>query len=302
MGTVKSRIKPKELLILEQLHKRLKLPNQFKQYYFSLKKGYEGEIIFDSLTEKLQCECLILNDLLLEVNNTTFQIDSLIIAQGNVLFYEIKNYDGDYYYEKDKLYKKPKFEIINPLDQLSRSSSLLRQLLLSLGYNLPIESFVVFINPNFTMYQAPIEKPIIFPTQLNHYLGNLDSSNSKLTVKHKKLAEQLVKLHKTNSSYSHLPSYDYEQLRKGIICNNCHSFSVSVNKRHCVCTDCGQAEPVAKAVLRTVSEFKLLFPDRKITTNIIHDWCKVIRRKERIRKILKTRYKIVGVRQWAYYE
>ena len=78
------------------------LSDKDKQHYFNLKKGYEGEVMFDSLTEKLQCECLILNDLLLKINNTTFQIDTLIISDTIYLF-EVKNFEGDYVYESDKI-------------------------------------------------------------------------------------------------------------------------------------------------------------------------------------------------------
>ena len=84
-----------------------------KQYYFSLKKGYEGEMLFDTFTEKLQCDCLVLNDLLFEVSNTTFQIDTLLIMHKKIYFYEVKYHEGDYYYEKDKLLKKD----ITKLDQ-----------------------------------------------------------------------------------------------------------------------------------------------------------------------------------------
>ena len=62
----KSRTESTELLILGSLNIRMNLSDKDRQHYFNLKKGYEGEVIFDSLTEKLQCECLILNDLLLK--------------------------------------------------------------------------------------------------------------------------------------------------------------------------------------------------------------------------------------------
>ena len=179
----KSRTESAELLILRSLNTRMNLSDKDKQHYFNLKKGYEGEVIFDSLTEKLQCECLILNDLLLKLNNTTFQIDTLIIFSETIYFFEVKNYEGDYYYESDRLYKKPKSEIINPLNQLSRSESLLRQLLHNLGFNIPIDASVVFINPEFTLYQTPLNKPFIFPTQINRYLKNLNTIPSKLKWK-----------------------------------------------------------------------------------------------------------------------
>lgn len=98
----------------------MNLSKQDKQYHYNLKKGYEGELLFDSLTKKLRCECLILNDLLLEVNLTTFQIDSLIITQGKLFYYEVKNQEGDYYYEADKFFRKTKIETANPLLQVQR--------------------------------------------------------------------------------------------------------------------------------------------------------------------------------------
>jgi hypothetical protein len=75
----KPRTESEELLILRSLNTRMNLSVKDKQHYFNLKKGYEGEEMFDTLTENLQCECFILNDLLLKTNNTIFQIDTLII-------------------------------------------------------------------------------------------------------------------------------------------------------------------------------------------------------------------------------
>ena len=50
---LKHRKKTTELLILEILNARMKLSNKDSQYYQSLKKGYEGEVMFDKLTESL---------------------------------------------------------------------------------------------------------------------------------------------------------------------------------------------------------------------------------------------------------
>jgi len=120
----KPRVESSELQILRSLHTRMNLSDKDKQYLFNLNKGFEGEIMFDSLTEKLLCECYIVNDLLLKVNNTAFQIDSLIITAETIYFFEVKNYEGDYYYEADRFYKKAKSEVSNPLHQLVRSESL----------------------------------------------------------------------------------------------------------------------------------------------------------------------------------
>src|SRR5699024_2281035 len=110
-----------------------------------LSQGCEGEKMFDAWTEKLQCDCLILNDLLLESNNTTFQIDSLLITAKTIYFYEVKNFIGDYCFHEDKFFKLPRYEITNPLHQLSRSESLLRHLLPKNGINLPTEGLLAFV-------------------------------------------------------------------------------------------------------------------------------------------------------------
>ncbi|PLR98182.1 nuclease-related domain-containing protein [Bacillus sp. T33-2] len=298
----KPRSEPAEIKILTYLNTRMELPENDKQNYLFLKKGYEGEVLFDSLTEKLQCECFIINDLLLEMNNTMFQIDSLIVSQNTIYLFEIKNYEGDFYYERDRLYTKTQSEIKNPLLQLKRSESLLRQLLQKLGFPFPIEAWVVFINPEFTLYQAPLNEPIIFPSQLNRFMKKVNTTQSKLNGQHWKIAEKLTSLHIEESPYNRLPAYEYNQLRKGITCKVCHSFFVSVRSKKCVCDVCEHEEAVDCAVLRSVEECKLLFPGSNITTNLIHEWCKVIETKKKINRILHSHLKIEGVRQWAYFK
>lgn len=298
----KVRTKPKELTILEVLDKRMNLSKQDKQYHYNLKKGYEGELLFDSLTKKLRCECLILNDLLLEVNLTTFQIDSLIITQGKLFYYEVKNQEGDYYYEADKFFRKTKIETANPLLQVQRGESLLHQLLLSYGFKLPIDASVVFINPSFTLYQSPLDQPIIHPTQVKTHLSHLNATPSKLTSRHRDLAERLVSLDIKDSPYKRIPNYHYDELRKGIICLKCGSLSVTISSRQCICQKCGYIELTSKAILRSIQEFKTLFPNEKITTNIIYDWCKIVESKRSIRYVLRKHFKMKGVSQWAYYE
>lgn len=104
------------------------------------------------------------------------------------------------------------------------------------------------------------------------------------------------------SPYTLLPSYEYEQLKKGITCKACNSFSISISGKKCVCGTCGHQELVTKAIMRSVEEYKLLFPNGKITTNIIYDWCRVVEFKRTIRRVLEKNFKKVGVRQWTYFE
>lgn len=294
--------KPTKLILLGFLNIRMDLPWENKQYFLNLKKGYEGEVLFNSLTEKLSCECYILNGLRFEFNNTTFQIDSMIAVQQTLYMNEVKNFVGDYYYKDGRFYSMNGDERKDPLVQMERSSSQLRQLLRSLGFTIKVEPYVVHVNPEFTLYQAPLGTPIIFPTQVHRYINNLNMITSKLNRNHEILADKLMSLHVEEDPYAKLPPYTYKGLKKGTTCAVCDSFAISVHGKHCVCGDCGHVESVESAVLRSVWELKMLFPNLKITTNIVYDWCRVVDSRKRISRILAKHFKIVGERRWIYYE
>lgn len=299
----KPRCESEELKILRILNTRMDLSAEDKKNYFKLEKGYQGEVLFDSMTEKLQNPGHILNDLLLKVNNTTFQIDSTIIYQEKIYLFEVKNYEGDYCYDPEKFETITGYEVANPLPQLKRCASLYRQLLQNLGFNIPIEAYVVFVNPRFTLYKAPPNEPFIFPTQLDALMSKLNKQPAKLSNWHKKLADKLVSLHHVESPYPRLPPYDFSKLRKGITSKGCNSFKISVcsGEKKLVCGDCGCEEEFETAVLRSVMEIKLLFPDRKITTNCVHEWCGEIGSKKKINRILTKKYKRVGHGKFSYY-
>jgi Nuclease-related domain len=304
MHPYKTRMKSKELMTLISLNARMELSIKDKQHYANLEKGYQGEVVFDQLTSKLENDLYILNDLCLEHNKSFFQIDTLIISQQTIYPYEVKNFEGDYRYELGNFYPKlSKDEIKNPLDQLKRSKALFRPLLKNLGFQFPIEGSLTFVNPNFTLYQAPLNEPIIHPTQLNCLMKKLNEIPSKLTNRHKMLADQLISMHQTDSPYTRLPFYTYNRLQKGIICAVCHSLNCSMDRRDkIVCRTCGHQETIESAVLRSVEEIVLLFPDMQITTNLVYEWCRVIESKKQIGRILKQNYSLIGYGQWAYYE
>lgn len=262
-------------------------------------KGYEGELKFDCLIRDL--DTLVINDLLLEFGETVFQIDTLIIFYGRIYLIDVKNYEGEYCYE-DGLFKTiAGSEKKDPMLQLKRCHSELRQLLQKYGYYYPIDAFLVFINPDFTLFQPVPNPQIILPTQVNSFIKKLHKMPSKLSDKHHKLADLLVSLHKTENPYVRLPKYHYDLMEKGMTCGSCHSFDVSVSRTQITCKDCGCEERVEAAVLRNVEELKILFPNIKITTNLVFEWCKVITPKKKIRKILLKHFILKGHGKYSYF-
>lgn len=300
---LKNRSPSKELRILRSLNPRMNFTPKELKHYLNLEKGYQGELMFDQLTSKLQNQLFVLNDLCFEYNSSVFQIDTLIISQEKIYPFEVKNYEGDYFFDSGSFYTlSTKEEIKNPLEQLKRSTLLLRPLLKNHGIYLPIEGSVSFVNPEFTLYQAPLNAPIIYPNQLNRFMKKLNQIPSTLNERHKKIADLLISLHQDHPPYSRLKPYNYEQLRKGIICFICYSFMYLVGERKLVCEKCRCEEEAESAIIRSVEELKLLFPNIKITTTLVSDWCRVINSRKMIRRVLMENMNATGFGRWFYFE
>lgn len=299
---LKKRTESKELVVLRYLNTRMELAAKDKFHLANLEKGYRGEIEFDRVTENLSEERYIIDDLLLQVNNSHFQIDKVIISGGVIHLLDVKYHEGDYYLESDKLYSvKSGREFKNPVIQLKRSETLFRQLLQNLKLNYLVQASVVFNNPEFTLYQAPMDLPIILPTQINRFLKELNETPSKLDENHKLLAQKLLSLHHDNNPYTTLPEYNYEQLEKGMHCRECGSFNTSIEMQHLVCGRCENSQRVEQAIVQNIEEFRMLFPERKITTQSIYEWCNMTINKRRITRVLKKYYKAVGNTSDTYY-
>lgn len=280
------------------------LPDKERHRFFSLQKGYEGEKIFErDWLKELSCECFIINDLLLEYNATVFQIDSLLIKQKNIYLFDVKNFEDDFYITEGKWHRNSsEKEIKDPLIQLNRCESLFRRLLQDLRVRLPIEANLVFINPHFTLYHATLDLPIIFPGQIQRYMKNIETGPSILNDAHSKLADQLMTMQLDEAKYARYPSYKYELLQKGTTCGICNLFmKLSTVRNKLICEKCGQIEDVEDAVMRNVKQFQLLFPERRITTNDVHEWCDVIESKKTIRRILSKNFNHIKHTRFSYF-
>ncbi|MCF6137913.1 nuclease-related domain-containing protein [Pseudalkalibacillus berkeleyi] len=299
---MKVRTVPEELQILRALNYRKLLSNKDKNKYINAEKGYEGECKFDEWLSPLISGKIVLNDLLLEYNNSIFQIDSLLLTTENIILFEVKNFEGDYYINGSEWYSMKGKVINNPLHQLHRNTVLLRGLLNESGLKLQIEPQLIFMNPLFQLYQAPIEPPIIFPNQLIRYRAILKKDRSFINDKMKKIAKHLLSLHLDKNPNSRSPKYHYNELQKGTICPSCHQMYRELTKTILVCGSCGGTEHYEPAILRTIADHQLLFPDKKITTDEIHQWSGKTVSKITIRKLLNKNFKQVKCGPSTYYE
>nr|WP_275670732.1 nuclease-related domain-containing protein [Neobacillus notoginsengisoli] len=241
--------------------------------------------------------------MLLELNGSYFQLDTVIISGGVIHLIDTKNYSDDYFWENGKLYfLSTKKECKNPVEQLNRGLLLFKQLLHSLKLNYLVEAFAIFIHPEFTLYQAPTDLPIIHPTQVKRFIDELDKTKSVLNDGHKKLAQALISLNQPKNPFEKLPEYKYEQLRKGIFSKCCETQLFVVNLNRFLCLKCGESEKIEDAIIRNVNEYKFLFPDRKITTSSIQEWCQTGLSKRTITRVLKKHFTAFGNTSNTFYK
>ncbi|WP_280770523.1 nuclease-related domain-containing protein [Salipaludibacillus daqingensis] len=278
------------------LKPRMLFSEEHTLQYENMEKGYEGEVIFDSWLKNITFDSIILNDLLLKVNQSEFQIDSLLIYSKGIIIFEVKNYRGDFYIDQNgKWFTISNKDIQNPILQVQRAETLFKQLLRQ--YRSPhfqLKPFVIFTNQEFTLFQTPLNLPLILPNQINHFMYKLNNtSTSNLTQQYYDLANKLLASHIEKSPYSRLPKYEFDHLDKGVVCPQCQSF-MSAQQHKFTCDSCGFIEPKSIGIIRSINEFQLLFPDKKIKSKDIYDWIGHVAGRKTIRQLLIKNCNRVG--------
>lgn len=294
---------PNELQVLTYLKKRMHLSVEHKNKYSSLAKGHTGEMeLYNVLKRNLHSHYEILTDVILKHNDSEFQIDILLIGKDTIYLLEVKNYEGNFIIENDSWYvASSQTEIRNPLHQLKRMEILLKNTLQQTEFHFSLLSHVIFVNPEFYLYQAPLDLPLVFSTQIQEFIKTLQSLSPQHQARQNDVIKFLESRRLTRSTYEKLPTYTYKQLRKGIVCCECSAFLSAVTNRRLICKRCNTLEGIETAIKRNVIEFITLFPEIKVTTNKIYDWCMVIQSKKSIRRVLKKHLTPVGIGRQTYY-
>src|SRR5699024_12873672 len=89
--------------------------------------------------------------------------------------------------------------------------------------------------------------------------------------KHQQLANKLHKMHIEKLPYTRYPDYNFDQLKKGILCKNCRRHMEN-SRFNLYCYHCSYQERIDSGVLSHVIEFNLLFPEKIIMSWIIYMW------------------------------
>ena len=285
-------MKPPTLQIMEAMDARVALKSDGKKYLENLRKGYEGEIQFIGKLSALQCPHILLNDLMVHPKfSGQIQIDSLLIIKDSIILYEVKNYSGNWTYGTET-FKNDAIEIPNPMIQALRTKNNFKQLIREFGYpNMNVEVCVVFIHPEFTLYQAPFNKNMIFHSQISDHMSHLEQFAKPLSWVFDELITFLGTVKLPPEIFKRqIPPYEYADFKKGIRCEKCNQILRRKSQRVSYCSICKSDSYNNDGVVRAIEEFRLLFPEKKLTGRLLMDWtdntlshtrCKVILKEAR---------------------
>lgn len=272
MFIAKERRKTDYLKGLEYLNTYMELNDEVKRDLINMEKGYTGEELFDTLVKQyLTSQFIVMNDLLLTYKGTSFQIDSLIISKDAITIFEVKNYSGEYTYTSGQFYSLSGHEITNPMNQLNRTKNMMRKIMKDWDINLSLEAYVVFINPQFTLYNANPNDPVLLPTKVEDYLFKLNNQSLALDKDHHYMAKKFSDFHQDCVPFQkQLPDYNLSIMSRGITCSHCLSFDLSLTQRKSVCKNCCTETILDSLILDNIKKFIFLFPDTKLTVSRLH--------------------------------
>lgn len=268
-------MKSTTLRMMEALHARMLLDKEQSTYYKNLILGYEGEACFAAFLKNLQCPYLLLHDLYFEPRFTgAFQIDFILLVGNTAIIYEVKNYSGVWMFSEEA-YKQGLSERANPTIQLSRAKNNFKALLREYAFStVNVEAVVVHIGKNFTLLGAPEDRQVILPTQISDHLEKLNQYTYPVSPELQLLAKELtIRAVPAPPFVKMIPHYEFDSLKKGLRCNQCGCIAQPHTVQKFYCVRCQMTSMNQEGIVRAIYEFELLFPNEKITTRKIANWC-----------------------------
>ena len=146
------RMPAKKLLYYTALAARRELDALEMYNLRTIKKGYEGECLYDKFFDEIGHENIyIIRDVYLKIGGSVTQYDSIVITENRLVMNEIKNLSGDYRFDNNKWMKDSVELTDNVYAQLSRGKGKLLKLRNENQLNIEIEGKMIFLNDDFRL-------------------------------------------------------------------------------------------------------------------------------------------------------
>ena len=238
--------------LIARLHPEHRKVQFLEKQLYRIGAGYSGECNVDAYIERTKFPQMvkIFTDVhLCNSPKFTFQIDTLVITERYVLIIEVKNLKDTVRFVPNPPHLEQVLETGDevvldcPVYQIESNKSNLDEWFLQRGIHLKTLGLLVLANPNTKVIDAPNDFPIIYKKQIPFYLQKLRPTeriltpNQIQTITRQLIAEQQQFNPFPLCSYYHINPSD---LRKGLLCHNCHGRLQQKNRETWYCPSCSK--------------------------------------------------------------
>ncbi len=220
-------------------------------------------------------------DLNMEIGNWAVQMDGLLLTNRCAIILESKNISDELHFDaaNDEFYKKTfkegnKITLENPVIQLKKHIRFLERWLKSHKINLPVTGLIIFTANQCEFHSKPSGASICKTYQMNQYLYHIleqypqEASSHKISkIKKMILANQIPFKKSPLCEFYHI---DPKDIKTGVYCRGCKSYSMKRWHKTWQCSDCGFKD--SGAAQFAVLEYFALIGNR-ITNKQLRDFC-----------------------------
>lgn len=290
-----------ELAYYRALKRRVSLSGIDARNLSAQEKGYAGECTYDRIFDEVGHESvLVFRDIYLGIEGRAAQYDSLIVSDDGIVVNEIKNYSGNYRYDKGTWYigKSPVSD--DALSQLRRAVGKLVKLRYQVLGKFNISGKVIFPNIEFRLQSNDDElwDNVVMRSGLRSYLSQFQNMHAGRAAED--IAE-LIRNHIVPNTYFDKCA-DFDAVRKGLYCSECGGFELENRHFYMTCSDCGKTEKKETHVLRAIGDFKSLFFNENLTKQRFMEFIDYKVSRRTVFRLLNKYCTQITKGKWTYYE
>lgn len=263
--------KPLIINYVDALRGRIdKIPDQLEELYAIWKQGYIGEKEFSEILNEQKSETW-LHDL------------------------QFKNYTGNYYYENGKLLRSTGYVAKDLIHQFEVSDETLKRIVKKYKIDRKVISYIVFINPTFTLYGDLRSRINILLFSELHKLKDMFGENFKYD-ENVWICKKLKSLHQPFiTSHLYFQKVEFSKVNGGLKCISCNKIiepsEIFNVRKYIKCKKCGTISSRYSIIIQYLKELYLL-KGEPFSINEAEKWTGISN--SAIKRILYKKFKRIG--------
>ena len=264
--------KPTKLEMLREINNRngLEQHKPYKDLLYRLEKGQQGEERLINYLKKFGSpQWTALRNIWFEYYGE-FECDLLLLTNTGPVAFEVKNYSGPLELQNNQCLQNGQPIGSNPFTQAQKVMLNLKKICQTEN----VQGVLAFVGEHnhITTHEPIAGIEVRMQNQLRHYIRKLAYQDRKQSFDTASFLQTLDPFEiGAPTKEKDLPGEIKTLARRGIHCCRCNNFDLDTNKNYIICP-CGMHEPREEAIVRTMCEYGLIYPDRELTTKALAEF------------------------------